>query len=71
MLKSIFLIVLTVVVCEYLFSPVAQVFPAHFLKGKKKRAEELDPSTNLYEYFCVHILLWCTLHSIIIRYDTI
>ena len=80
LVKSIFLMLLTVVVCEYLFCPVVQVFPAHFLKkiqqNKKKRKEKESrgswtQSRNLYEYFCVYILLWCTLHLIIIHYDKI
>lgn len=38
----------------------------YFLKGKKKRAKGAGPILNLYEYFCVYILLWCTWHLIII-----
>ena len=77
MLKSTFLIVLPVIVCEYLFCPVVQVFPAHFLKKKilkkerKREQREQDQPRNLYEYFSVYILLWCTLHLIIIHYDKI
>lgn len=76
MLNSFILIVLSVVICEYFsfiyFCSVVQVFPAHFLKRKEK--ESGGSWTNLeicMKYFCVYILLWCTLHLIIIRYVNI
>lgn len=50
---------LIVVVCEYLFGPVSQVFSCTiFLKGKEKRADGAGPIGNFGSIFqCICLIM--------------
>lgn len=55
----------------FILSRGSSISCTFFKREEKESKGELGQSRALYWYFCVYILIWCTLHLIIIPYDNI